>query len=529
MISFKKSLPLSLIFLALIPAFFWNLGKECLIEDEGIRGLVAQEMMLSGNYVTPTLQSEFYYKKPPVYNWMIVLSFNLHGDQSELALRVPVVLFLFLFALVVWWVGHRELDSKIGLLSALALLTNGRILFYDSMRGLIDTSFSLVIFLLFYVVYRMSKQHNWLKMFVLAYLLATFAFLLKGLPAFAFLGITLLVWLIQKGAWRQLFSINHAAGIGLSCILLGSYLLIYAQFNDPKILLKTFLMESSNATPISRSLTETIQHIFTFPFDLIYHFLPWTLLGIFLIKKGWWQKLKKNDFLFFCVLVGLSNLVLYWISPRVFPRYLFMFLPLLFFVFFSGMKDDNGWRKQVVHITFGILVLIVALAIPFSLLNSRIADQPFSTSLLSATSIAGILIVWFYIKQRENRMLWFVLFLLVLRIGFNGLIIPARVSSSYASSILRPQTVKAAKKFEGNSIHIIGKEMDYWHHSYYTNSFYITRETKKQLKRVERENLRANQIYLLDPIYDQASKFVVLDSFPVRHNQMNFYFVKMRD
>ena len=53
----------------LLPALLINLGILTFIDDEGIRSLVALEMKLSGNYITPTLNGEFYYNKPPLYNW----------------------------------------------------------------------------------------------------------------------------------------------------------------------------------------------------------------------------------------------------------------------------------------------------------------------------------------------------------------------------------------------------------------------------------------------------------------------------
>ena len=39
--------------------------------DEAIRSLVALEMKLSGNLITPTLHGEYYYNKPPLYNWIL--------------------------------------------------------------------------------------------------------------------------------------------------------------------------------------------------------------------------------------------------------------------------------------------------------------------------------------------------------------------------------------------------------------------------------------------------------------------------
>ena len=60
----------------LIPALLINLGLLAFIDDEGIRSLVALEMKLSGNYITPTLHGMYYYNKPPLYNWLLLVSCN---------------------------------------------------------------------------------------------------------------------------------------------------------------------------------------------------------------------------------------------------------------------------------------------------------------------------------------------------------------------------------------------------------------------------------------------------------------------
>jgi len=77
--------------LLLFPALLINLGLLTFIDDEGIRSLVALEMKLSGNYITPTLHGAFYYNKPPLYNWILLLYFNLLGQINEFTVRIPTI------------------------------------------------------------------------------------------------------------------------------------------------------------------------------------------------------------------------------------------------------------------------------------------------------------------------------------------------------------------------------------------------------------------------------------------------------
>lgn len=67
----KNNIVYIIIFTLLIPALFINLGKMPLSSDEPTRSVVALEMNLSGNYVTPTINGDYYYNKPPLYNWIL--------------------------------------------------------------------------------------------------------------------------------------------------------------------------------------------------------------------------------------------------------------------------------------------------------------------------------------------------------------------------------------------------------------------------------------------------------------------------
>ena len=60
-----------LLLLFALPAFFINLGLLPLFADEPTRANVALEMILSGNYSVPTIGGEYYYNKPPFYNWIL--------------------------------------------------------------------------------------------------------------------------------------------------------------------------------------------------------------------------------------------------------------------------------------------------------------------------------------------------------------------------------------------------------------------------------------------------------------------------
>jgi len=88
-----------IILVLLLPALFINLGMLPLIADEATRGLVAFEMGQSGNLIIPTINGEYYFNKPPLYNWILLGFFDLFDQYSEFILRLPSVISLLILVM----------------------------------------------------------------------------------------------------------------------------------------------------------------------------------------------------------------------------------------------------------------------------------------------------------------------------------------------------------------------------------------------------------------------------------------------
>jgi 4-amino-4-deoxy-L-arabinose transferase-like glycosyltransferase len=56
--------------------------------------LVAFEMKMSGNFIVPTMNGEFYYNKPPLYNWFIYGMSMLLGHFGEWPSRLTTLISL---------------------------------------------------------------------------------------------------------------------------------------------------------------------------------------------------------------------------------------------------------------------------------------------------------------------------------------------------------------------------------------------------------------------------------------------------
>jgi 4-amino-4-deoxy-L-arabinose transferase-like glycosyltransferase len=429
--------PLLFLVLALIlalPAFLTNLGEQTFIDDEATRALVAFEMIKSGDFVTPTEGGEIYLRKPPLFNWLVALSFKLFGEYSEFAARMPMVVSLFLLTLAIFGLYRRELGEELAVVSALMFLTCGRIIIYESLVGLIDLTFSFLTFSLFILIYKAFNHGNLMKLFAGAYILTAFSFLLKGLPSVVFLGITLLVLFISHKKFRLLFDWRHYLGIFLFVLIVGSYYVLYFWRNqvEPGEMLSVMFGETTRRTALRFGILNTILHMITFPFEMIYHFLPWSILILFLFKKGVIKRIRKNHFLWYISLVFVFNIIVYWTSPEVYPRYILMLMPLFFAVvgfFYLEAKKSNTSLAGLTEIVFGTALTLAALAS----LSPIFLDLPaISNTLMISVSlcIALGLVSWFYWRQKTLRIYWFVIGILVFRIGFDLIVLPVRAHES---------------------------------------------------------------------------------------------------
>lgn len=491
----KKSILLLGICLVLIPALLTHLGLVALYDDEAIRALVALEMKISGDFIVPTLFGEAYYNKPPLYNWLLHAVFEVTGRSDEFIVRLPAVVFLLAFCFSIWKMVQPKIQSMdVGLWAALALLTCGRILFWDSMLGLIDIAFSWDMYLLLMVVFSEGEKERHGRLFFLSYGLAAIGFMLKALPAVVFLGTALLTYFIWQKKWRLLFSWKHLVGSLAFILPVGAYYWAYAERNGLDVILNTIFRESTKRTAAEYGWGETLGHLFTFPFEVVYHFLPWTVFALFLFRKNAWKLIRANKFVVWNLLVFLTTILPYWVSVQVYPRYLFMHVPLLFtalFYLYGQNKKEASQMVRLIENVFFVLCLLATVGSVLPLFWEAVDEVPGRTlkTVFLTLSFGGLSLL--YWKWKPHRMLVFVLVMLVARLGFDWFVLPTRPAVECSTKV-RQTTLEAIERLDGAPVEIykysVGEEP--------LTGYLFARETGEILRR-EHEHFEAGQYYLI--------------------------------
>lgn len=421
---------LALAALLYLPAFLINLNMVQLIRDEAIRAIVAFEMLQRNDFITPTIGGEPYLMKPPLFNWILAGFFQLTGSYSETVIRMPVIITIALYAGTIFLLLRKPFGSFFALVNALAFVTYGRIIFYESLHGLIDLTFSWLTYCFFMLSWHFFERKKFLALFVVAYAITAVSYLLKGLPSLYFTAVTLLILFIQGKQFRMLFNWRHILGIGLLILVVGGYYLLYFSRNaiEPEKVFEVLTGEVTRRTVVRFGIWKTILQLFTYPFENIYHFLPWSALVILLIRKGSLKIILQNRRLKYMLLVFLFNIIPYWTSPETYPRYILMLVPLfmtiLFFLYFEYSKQDN-WNKRVVDYILGIILGLAAIAAVVFLIHPATRDLPHVLPVSIGLFITMASFSFFYWRQATFRLFWVIIAILVFRIAFNYTIIPS--------------------------------------------------------------------------------------------------------
>lgn len=431
----KRTLTITGLILFLLATFAYNLGKEPLIEDEALRGLVALEMDYSGDYITPATGGEHYFRKPPLYNWFILGFFKLSGSYSEFVLRLPMLLSLLGFAATLFLYVRKHFSQQTALLSALILLTNGRILFYESLHGLIDITFSWVVFFQIIVIYEYSRQGRFRQMFLLSYLLAATGFMLKGMQVVPFQGITILLALIMNKSWKTIFNRWHFLAAGMFLVLIGSYFYAYYTKNPAQTgeYLSTFLHQGASRAIFANSLREGITHILTYPFRVVYHFLPWTLFGLLLLSRKVRRAIFASHRQRFFMWAFVFNILVYWLSPVVYPRYIIMLIPVALIPLadqylkqeYTFVRQFRSWFEWIIG---GIMIIAIPATMGFNFL--KVFQEVDGLLVKTIGAVIVLTVIAFRFFQLEHlRVFIIIIALLFARLFFNSIILPQRWQS----------------------------------------------------------------------------------------------------
>lgn len=193
--------------LTLYLAFFFQLGNLPFVgADEPRYARIGEEMMESGDYLTPTLEGKPWLEKPPLLFWLESVSYRLFG-VSEATARLPVALLALLCVAWMTYFAYRVAEAETAVLTMLILATSALFFGFARFAG---TDMPLVSCFTMAVgaAYLAGRGAKPLGLAVLSGAALAAASLAKGPVALLLFGGVFVLFTLWRGrapwSWRQL-------------------------------------------------------------------------------------------------------------------------------------------------------------------------------------------------------------------------------------------------------------------------------------------------------------------------------------
>ncbi len=299
----------------------WDLWNP----DEPRYAQVAREMMQTGNYLVPHINSEIYPDKPPLFFWLIACASKPFGDVTAASARIPSAIAALGVVLLTYLLGRMLYNAAVGLLAGFILLTTTQFV-WMALRANIDMTLTLwttLALFLFYVGYtRETGKSPW---YLCAYGVMGLAVLTKGPVGFAIPLITIVLFISSQKQFKQMKEIALGKGAlviaGVTALWLAPACLVGGGEYAREIIFKQTLGRTVDSFSHKQPF---YYYLINFPAD----FNPW----IFFVPSAlihFWRKIRQGEpmnlrfpllwflgtFVFFSLISGKRSLYLMPLYP----------------------------------------------------------------------------------------------------------------------------------------------------------------------------------------------------------------------
>lgn len=511
------------VFILILAAYAQRMGALPLFADEPTRSVVALEMILSDNYWVPTINGEFYYRKPPLYNWIIILFYKLFGSYSEGVFRIPSIFPLAFYAFFIYQFFKKRVGMQVAFIGAFSFALCGRFLVYAGLLGHIDVLYSWLTFMAFCYQIRAYEKQNWWQFFIIPYAIHGIAFLMKGLPSILFAGITPVAILLYFKHYKRLLDYRHFMAMLVFAIPGTLYFLKYLQYNSLWGWVNQLTDQSTQRTVVNNSLWESFSHLFAFPMDQFIHLAPIFFFFPLVFLRRFRLALKGNKSWTILLVILVANLPPYWLSPGYYPRYLFMLYPFVCLLcgYLYMQAKQTTYVKIVEKVFIGMAVLLGLLAIAAPIIKPELQIDYLYFKVTVLALVFGFLALAMY-KLKAMRYLVLAFVLLGFRLFFNWFIVEDRLQFS-SSHIWKEEAQRIGEKYK--NVPLYNLKDNYINHE---ATFYIECIRNEVLS--TEALVKPNALYIMhDSLLAKLpykQELQIIDSMKIRDNEIYLKIVK---
>ena len=342
----KQHVFVGLVLLFLFINLYCYTGILPLTGEEDRRCIIAQEMLLSGDYLHPTVFNVPYYKKPPMHNWIIALANAREGVVDRVSARTVSIAALLItgLSMYLFLLKKRPEGAVIGFL---AVTTNYLMMCEYGNLAETDVTVTLFTFLSF-ILYLVNPTR--LLCIFLSSLFMGAGILTKGLSPFFFYPAVLVVTLTTKekrGEKLALLPLHLILSLLLPALWLWLFSL-HGNLNDLMGMLTSEVAERSQGR-----LGASLWHLFYYPGKVFLVLLPWSLILVLAFKRERCRDdVCRASFLMFAI-----SLVILALSPDSKDRYLMPTFPAFAVVCAYCIDTTRVPNENMQRAVFSILAL----------------------------------------------------------------------------------------------------------------------------------------------------------------------------
>ena len=240
--------------------------------DEGMHAVTPRVMVQTGDWLAPTFNGEPFHDKPPLYNWLVAVSFVLLG-YTEFAARLPGALLGLATVFLTYLSGRRLLGPPAAFLGAVVLLCSlefvvlSRAVMYDIVLAFFVT---LALFA-WYRAYTDQQRRG--RFLMLMYGAIGLGVLAKGPLGVVIPGGVVFVFLLLRRDLRFLLRMMLVRGT-LVVLALALPWNIAMALRDPEYL-RYFLLQQNLGNFASAAAARHPEPFYYYVVILLVGFFPW--------------------------------------------------------------------------------------------------------------------------------------------------------------------------------------------------------------------------------------------------------------
>jgi 4-amino-4-deoxy-L-arabinose transferase-like glycosyltransferase len=283
MLRSEVSLVLILVLLCLT-LFFFRLGSRPLWDtDEGMHAATSKDMVLGGDWITPTFNGKKFFDKPILYNWLAAFAFLVLGF-TELAARLPGAVLGLGCVLITYMLGRRIFGPTVGFLGAVILATSPEyIILSRAVVHDILLAFFITLSLFFFYSGYSSNRHR-KRNLIFFFGACGFSVLAKG-PVGVVLPVMIIgLFLIIKGELRFLKEMQIGWGAVVFLVVAAPWYILITLENGEYF--RHFFIQQNLMNFFSSKAARHPEPFYYYILFLLGGFFPWSLfLPLALIRS----------------------------------------------------------------------------------------------------------------------------------------------------------------------------------------------------------------------------------------------------